>query len=182
MSDDQQFNLDEALADENAPAGLRKWAESIKKLNEKLSGELAEVRTEKRQGAIAGALKQLGVSDRVAAFYPPDLSADADSIAKWINEHEGVFAPISAPDTAATPPTMSDHSPLAADVVTAMRLVQDATPVAGATTPTLADRAADIDRLKMDSRDDRAKLDSFVQEIQEIARQSQAGHVASLRR
>lgn len=182
----ESFDLDAALEDEATPAGLRKWAETVQAQNRKLADELAGYKTAQRQGAITGALKTLGVNDRVAAFYPSDAEPSAEAVAKWLKENEGVFAALPAStdkdggsDQAPNP--LADHSPVAADLVSAMRMVQDATPTTGGT-PSLADRAAEIDKLTMTTKDDRSKLDSFVSEIQQLARQNQQVFYGSMQR
>lgn len=185
MSQDE-FDVDSALEDDSVPAGLRQWAEAQKKANKKLADELAAVRTEQRSGAVTGALKALGVNERVATFYPADAEASPEAVKNWLKANEGVFAPVPAApdggDQMVQPSGLTDHSPLNADLVAAMRQVQDATPVAGAPTPTIADRANEIDGLRMRTADDRAKLDSFVAELQQMARQTQTAHIAGFQR
>jgi len=181
------FDLDAALEDEATPAGLRKWAESVQVQNKKLADELAGFKTTQRQNVITGALKTLGVNDKVAVFYPSDADASAEAVAKWLKDNEGVFAALPANQNKdgggddETPNQLTDHSPVHADLVSAMRMVQDATPVSGGT-PSLADRAAEVDGLKMSTQDDRAKLDSFVAELQQMARQSQQAHFGGMQR
>lgn len=186
MTDDT-FDLDAALDDDATPAGLRKWAESVQKQNKKLADELAGVRKAERQGTVVGALKALGVNERVAQFYPHDGEAAPDAVAKWLKENEGVFAALPAPTndesgsgTAAQTPAAEAGIPV--DMIAAMRQVQDATPTTGGSTPTIADRAAEVDRLTMRSADDRAKLDAFEADIMEMARAQSATHYGALRR
>lgn len=177
----EQFDVDTALADENTPAGLRDWAKKVQGENKKLADELAAFRQSQRTSAISEALKTLGVNEKVATFYPRDAEASPDAVATWVKEYGEVFTP-AKPAEGATTPAVTDQNPLALDLVTAMRAVQDATPVTGGTTPTLAERANEIDRLPMNTADDRAKLDAFNSELQELARAQQAAHIASYRR
>lgn len=182
----ESFDLETALEDDNVPAGLRKWAENVQGQNRKLADELAGYRTAQRKDAITGALQTLGVNAKVAVFYPSDGEPSPEAIGKWLKDNEGVFAPIVANndgDTGAvTPEPQSDHSPVATDLVAAMRMVQDATPPAGAGTPTLLDRANEIDKLGMRSSDDRAKLDAFELELQQMARAQQQQFHGSMQR
>lgn len=178
---DDSFDLDAALEDEGTPAGLRKWAESVKKQNQKLADELAGLRKAERQGSITGALKTLGVNDRVAQFYPGDADASPDAVAKWLKDNEGVFAALPAQpndEAGSGQQTALSHADQAvpADLITAMRQVQDATPVTGGATPTIADKAAEIDKLTMRTADDRSKLDAFERDLMEMARAQQAAH------
>lgn len=184
MVSQDQFDLDAALDDETTPAGLRKWAESVRKENRKLADELAEFRSANRKGAVSSALRDLGVNEKVAAFYPADAEASGEAVAKWFKEYADVFGtPAKDNDEAggAVGQQAPGHSPIAADVAAAMRLIQDSTPTSSGT-PTLADRVAEIDRLPMRTADDRAKLDSFEKELQEMARQHQAAFVGSMQR
>lgn len=183
----ESFDVDAALEDESAPEGLREWGKSIKAQNKKLADELASYRQAQRKDSITGALQTLGVNTKVAMFYPSDAEASPEAVGKWLKDNEGVFAALPANDDKAsgtgqvTPQALSDHSPVAADLQAAMRAVQEVTPVSGGT-PTLADRAAEIDKLGMTTKDDRAKLDSFVDELQQMARQQQQAHYGSMQR
>jgi hypothetical protein len=181
----ESFDLAAALEDENTPAGLRKWAESVQAQNKKLADELAGHKTSQRQGAITGALQTLGVPAKVASFYPSDAEASAEAVAKWLKDNEGVFtaAPAKTDDQSGdgteTPPAQSDHSPVAADLRAAMQMVQDVTPTSGGT-PSLADRAAVIDKLDMGAKGSRETLDAYERELQQMARQQQQAFYGSM--
>jgi hypothetical protein len=182
MADD--FDLTAALEDDATPAGLRKWAETVQKTNKKLADELADIRKAERRNTVTGALKTLGVNERVATFYPSDSDASAEAIAKWLKDNEGVFTVLPADNAGGdgnASPTLTDHSPIAADAVAAMRMIQDATPVTGGGTPTILERAAEIDKLGMRTAEDRAKLDGFELELQQMARAQQSQYVNSMR-
>lgn len=181
MSKDQ-FDVDAALEDDNTPAGLRDWAKNVQAQNKKLADELAGVRTAQRRDVVTGALKTLGVSEKVSTFYPSDAEATPEAIAKWVKEYEGVFTPAQAPGEGQQPSGPTDHNLLQGDLASAMRTIQDATPPSGAPTPTLAERANEIDRLKMTTADDRAKLDDFQRELMEMARVQEAARINSYRR
>lgn len=181
MSKDQ-FDLDAALDDAGTPAGLRKWAENVQATNKKLTDELATFKQSQRKNAVTGALKTLGASEKVATFYPADAEASDDAVAKWFAEFKDVFGvPAASNDSGETAPSPADHSPVATDLVAAMRMIQDSTPTSGSTT-TLADRAAEIDRLPMKTADDRSKLDAFEHELMDMARQASQQHFGSMQR
>jgi len=176
MSDDQ-FDLDAALDDEGTPAGLRKWAEKVQKQNKQLADELANIRKAERSNTITGALKELGISERVTGFYPPDAEATPEAVAKWLKDNEGVFAALPAQNDGGGQGTAQPAAEAAipVDLMSAMRAVQEVVPTGGGGTPTLADRAAEIDRLGMRTADDRAKLDAFERDLMEMARAAEAG-------
>src|SRR3954464_4280343 len=148
----ENFNLTDALADENTPKGLREWAEKQAADNKALSDKLAKIEAAQRKTSIAEALKAKGLPEKVAAFYPQDADASEEAVAKWVQEYADVFG-AAAPKTESEVPEVADHNPLSGDVLAAMRAVQDATPAAGANTPTLADRFAALDRLDLRSTD-----------------------------
>ena len=181
MSKDQ-FDLDEALNDDATPAGLRKWAETVKAQNKHLADELAGFKAKERRGDIARALKDLGVNEKVATFYPADAEASPEKVAEWAKEFADVFGPRkSADETESAGQKATDHNPLALDAIAAMRQIQDATPTSGST-PTWADKAAEIDGLKMKTAEDRGKLDAFERELMDLARQQQQAYFGSMNR
>jgi hypothetical protein len=174
----EKFDLDAALADEATPAGLRDWAKKQADQNRKLADELAEFRATQRSSTLAAALKDAGVSEKLARFYPNDAGTDGESIGKWLKENADVFGGTKPADDAAPAPTV-DHNALPTDMLAAMRQIQAATPTTGSTEG-LADRAARVDGLKMNTAEDRAVLDEFIGEISKLAAQDQTSHYAQM--
>jgi hypothetical protein len=183
----EKFDLDEALEDEATPAGLRKWAEQVQQQNKKLADELATFKASQRTNTITGALQTLGVPAKIAAFYPADADASPEAVGKWLKDHEGVFAvsPAKTDDDKGgggeTPPGGAAEPTVPVDVIAAMRAIQETVPVTSGT-PTLADRAAEIDKLPMRTPEDRAKLDAFEGELMQLARASQSAWIGSMQR
>lgn len=168
----EAFNLDAALSDEATPKGLREWAEKQKKQNDELADKLAKIEAEQRSTTIVKALKDKGVNEKVASFYPSTEPATPEAIEKWVGQYADVFGgPPAVQDVPPAPGAPVDHNPLAADVRAAMTAVQNATPQQGANTQTLADRVAALDKLDMRSAATGQELENFQQELMGMAKQ-----------
>lgn len=176
----EQFDLDAALSDESTPAGLRKWAENVQKQNRTLTDELGKFKADQRSSAISGALKAVGVNEGLARFYPADKDANDATVAEWLKENSDVFGVSKA--EAQSAPTAVTPQGLDPAVVEAMRTVQAVTPATGNATPTLEDRAKEIDGLKMRTQDDRTKLDDFNAMIRQMAAADQQTFFAGYQR
>lgn len=180
MSSDK-FDLDVALNDESTPAGLRDWAKSVQKTNKELADKLAGFEKDQRSNTLKSAFKEAGVNEKLASFYPSDHGTSGEDVAAWLKEYADVFGVKPADTATTTSTTTGDHNPMLADIQ-AMQRVQQATPTGGST-QTLADKAAEIDKLDMrrGKPEDRAALDSFNEMLMKMAATDQNNHFASMR-
>jgi len=167
----EEFDLNAALSDDNVPAALRDWAKNVQKTNKTLADELAGFKTQQRSNTLTSALKDAGVSEKIARFYPADKDVDGPSVAAWLKDNADVFGqPAQATESVTTNATQNTQTGVTVADIAAMQRVQNTTPSSGGNTPTLADRVQKIDGLKMRSAEDRAELDAFNRELQEMAR------------
>jgi hypothetical protein len=177
MSSDE-FDVKAALADENTPAGLRKWAESQATANKKLADELAEFKTAARSNTLTSALKDAGVSEKLARFYPANADVSGEAIAGWLKDNGDVFGVAVKPTDVASSGGAATNVQVAD--IAAMQAVQGATPT-NQSTPTLQDRVAEIDGLTMRKPEDRAALDAFERQLMEYARLDQSNQYLTQR-
>ena len=167
MSSDE-FDLNAALSDETTPAGLRDWAKTVQKQNKTLADELTTFKTQARSNTLTSALRDAGVSEKLARFYPGDRDVAGEQIASWLKENADVFGVEAKPTAGEAQTTSTDHNPQVADIA-AMQAVQKATPTTS-TTESLADKVQKIDGLKMKTIEDRTALDDFERSLMEMAR------------
>jgi Fic family protein len=168
MSSDE-FDLKSALDDDAIPAGLRDYAKSVAKQNKDLAEKVASFEKTQRSNTLSSALRDAGVSEKLARFYPADADVSGEAIAGWLKDNADVFGGASASQETGGAGASTDHNPLLADIQ-AMQRMQESTPAGNQATPTFEDRLKQIDGLKMNSAEDRKALDDFQVEIMRLAK------------
>lgn len=168
MSSDE-FDLKTALDDDSIPAGLRDYAKSVAKANKDLAEKVAGFEKSQRSNTLTSALRDAGVSEKLARFYPSDSAVSGEAIAGWLKDNADIFGQAVKPTDGATPITADT----AVSDIAAMQAVQSATPT-NQTTPTMDDKMKSIDGLKMKTAEDRAALDDYERELMQMARMALA--------
>lgn len=117
MSDLDNLLLDNDN-DSDLVRDLRKQLREKTKSEKDLLTKVQDFERKSRSASIADLLKAKNVNPKVAAFIPQDVTADADGVAKWLEEYGDVFGVQPQGETTeqvtTTPPAGADEGAVAA--------------------------------------------------------------------